>query len=79
MGQHPVVQAVPQQPSSAQHGFGQGIGQGSSQQPSSTQHGFGHSVVHGVLSQAVDSACAAIFGHDAVWAVIGQQAILADA
>jgi hypothetical protein len=68
---------APQQPSSAQHGFGQGIGQGLSQQPSSfppAQHGFGQPVVQGVAESSVDAIWAAIiFGQDAIWAIIGQQ------
>ena len=66
--QHPLASAVPQQPSSAQHGFGQGIGQGLSQQPSAfspAQHGFGQPSVHGILLQPVDSACIAIMGQPA--------------
>jgi hypothetical protein len=70
--QHPVASAVPQQPfwaSSAQQGFGQGIGQGLSQTPSAfspAQHGFGQPSTHGVLVQPVDSPWAAIiFGQDA--------------
>jgi hypothetical protein len=67
----------PQQPSSAQHGFGQGIGQGLSQTPSAfspAQHGFGQHVVQGVAESSVDAICAAIiFGQDAIWAIIGQQ------
>jgi hypothetical protein len=73
---------VPQQPPSAQHGLGHGTGQGLSQQLSepSAQHGFGQSVVQGVPEQPVDSAWSAIiFGQDAIWAIIGQPAILPDA
>ena len=78
MGQ-PVVPQHPFGPSSAQHGFGQGIGQGLSHTPSAlppTQQGFGQPVVQGVPEQPAESACAAIiFGQDAVCAVIGQPPI----
>jgi len=75
---------VAQQPSSAQHGFGQGIGQGvsqqSSQQPSSAQHGLGQSVVQGVPEQP-DAVCSApaILAHPSEAAIIGQPAILPSA
>jgi hypothetical protein len=75
----PVEPAVPQQPfgkSSAQQGFGQGIGQGLSQPSTASpaQHGFGQSVVQGVTEPSVDAiSSAVIFGQDALWAVIGQQ------
>jgi len=74
--QHPAASAEPQQSfgaSSAQHGFGQGIGQGLSQSPSPAQHGLGQSSVQGVFGQSVDSACVAIiWGFAAVDAIIGQ-------
>jgi hypothetical protein len=70
---------MPQQPFevfSGQHGFGQGIGQGSSQTPSAfspAQHGFGQPSVHGVLLQSVDSACTGIiWGHAVILPVAGQ-------
>jgi hypothetical protein len=72
----PVEPAAVQQPfgaSSAQQGFGQGIGQGLSQ-PSPAQHGFGQPVLQVVTEPSIDAiSAAATFGQDTVWAVIGQQ------
>jgi hypothetical protein len=75
----PVEPAVPQQPfgaSSAQQGFGQGVGQGLSQPSTASpaQHGFGQPVVQGLTAPSVDAISAvATFGQDAVWAVAAQQ------